>query len=160
MLTPGRALVLAMGEGQDAVFLAERGFEVEGCDISTVAVEKVRRLASKKGVAVQAFEADLEDYRLEPDRYDVIVCFNYLQRDLIPRIRAALRIGGTVLMETYTREHKRLGFEGPHRDEFLLNENELLEFFRGFKVVLFRERVVDGKKAVASIIAKKTADPL
>ncbi|MFQ5965775.1 MAG: hypothetical protein ACE5KZ_15995 [Candidatus Scalinduaceae bacterium] len=38
LLTKGKALVLAMGEERNAVFLAKNGFDVEGCDISEIAI--------------------------------------------------------------------------------------------------------------------------
>src|SRR5262245_12163754 len=46
----GLALDLACGRGQGAVWLAERGLEVRAVDVSTVAVERARRLAEARGV--------------------------------------------------------------------------------------------------------------
>ncbi|MHC4358907.1 MAG: class I SAM-dependent methyltransferase, partial [Planctomycetota bacterium] len=102
LMPGGRALVLAMGEGRNAVFLAEQGLDVEGCDISPVAIEKAKKLAADRGVSIKAFEADLEDYTLARERYNLITDFYYLQRDLIPQIKAALKPGGIAIMETYT----------------------------------------------------------
>lgn len=157
LLPGGKALVLAMGEGRNAIFLAEQGYDVEGCDISPIAVEKASRQAAEVGVRIKAFEADLEDYRPEQGQYDLITCFYYLQRDLIPRMKAALRPGGMVVMETYTVENLKIGQHGPKKREFLLEENELLRLFMdiGMKIVFYRETVIDGKKAVASIVAEK-----
>lgn len=157
LLPGGRALVLAMGEGRNAIFLAEQGYDVDGCDISPVAVKKARRLAAEKGVRINAFEADLEDYTLEQEGYDLIACFYYLQRDLIAQMKAALRPGGMVIMETYTVENLNIGLHGPKNREYLLEENELLHLFLdlGMKIIFYRETVIDGEKAVASIIAQK-----
>ena len=44
-LPPGRALDLACGEGRNAVWLAERGWDVTGVDFSNVGLDKARRLA-------------------------------------------------------------------------------------------------------------------
>ena len=155
LLPKGKTLVLAMGEGQDAVFLAENGFDVEGCDISPKAVKKANGLAREKGVVIRSFEADLEHFQLPVDKYDLITCFYYLQRDLIPKMKAALKPGGMVVMETFTLDNQRLGLHGPRRPEFLLKENELLDLFNDLRVIIYREQVVDGKKAIASIIAQK-----
>ncbi|MCQ4574797.1 MAG: methyltransferase domain-containing protein [Candidatus Brocadiales bacterium] len=157
LLPGGRALVLAMGEGRNAVFLAEQGYDVDGCDISPVAVKKARRLAAERGVRINAFEADLEDYTLEQEGYDLIACFYYLQRDLIAQMKAALRPGGMVIMETYTVENLNIGLHGPKNREYLLEENELLHLFLdlGMKIIFYRETVIDGEKAIASIIAQK-----
>ena len=154
-LPKGRAIVLAMGEGRNAVFLAQKGFEVEGIDVSTHALEKARRLALEKGVDVRAFQADLDSYQLPSQSYDVVACFYYLQRGLIPQMKAALKPGGMIIMETYTRDNLKHGFSGPKNPDHLLDTNELLHLFSDLKVVLYREMVVEGRKAVASIIAQR-----
>ena len=72
LLTKGKALVLAMGEGRNAVFLAKNGFDVDGCDISEKAVEKCEFLAWENGVTLNAFVADLEEYKIPAGKYDLI----------------------------------------------------------------------------------------
>ena len=91
LLPKGNAFVLAMGEGRNAVFLAQHGFNVEGCDISEAAIEKAHKLAGKKKVSLNAYKADLANYKIKPDHYDLITCFYYLQRDIIPQIIVGLR---------------------------------------------------------------------
>lgn len=156
LLPKGRALDVAMGEGRNAVFLAKNGLTVDGCDVSEAAVKKAQTLAGENNVKINAFPADLETYRLPKDTYDVVACFYYLQRDLIPQMKEALKPGGMVIYETYTLENLERGLEGPRNKEYLLKPNELLDFFRDFKIVYYRELVVNDKKAVASLIAKKS----
>lgn len=48
----GQALDLATGKGQNAIFLAERGFEVLGVDISSVALDEARQSAEEKSLKV------------------------------------------------------------------------------------------------------------
>ncbi len=155
ILPRGRVIELAMGEGRNAVFLAQNGFEVEGCDISTRALEKASHLAQEKGVHLKVFQADLDTYQLPEQAYDVVACFYYLQRSLIPQMKAALKPGGMVIMETYTKENPKYGFSGPKNPDYLLDTNELLQLFSDLKVILYREMIVDGRKAVASIIAQR-----
>ena len=62
-LEPGRALDLACGEGRNAVWLVERGWQVTGVDFSDVAIEKARELAAARGVEGEWLAADLADYR-------------------------------------------------------------------------------------------------
>ena len=157
LLPRGKTLVLAMGEGRNAVFLAENGFDVEGCDISPAAVEKAKKLAAKNDVSIKVFEADLEDYTLARERYDLITNFYYLQRDLIPQIKGALKPGGIAIMETYTVANLELGLHGPKKREYLLKENELLRLFMdaGMKIIFYREMIINDERAIASIIAQK-----
>ena len=158
ILPKGRALDLAAGEGRNALFLAENGFEAEAVDVSPVAITRVRKSAKVRGVKVKAVVADLDTYRIPPGHYDVILNFYFLDRHLIPRIRKGLKKGGMVVFETYTAEQKKLGTGGPGQDKYVLKPNELLRLFRGFHVLFYREGVFregDKRRAIASLIAQK-----
>jgi 2-polyprenyl-3-methyl-5-hydroxy-6-metoxy-1,4-benzoquinol methylase len=155
-LPRGKALDLAMGVGQNAIFLAEKGYAVVGIDSSEVAVEKAKKYAKEKGVFIQAIKADLTDYTLPENEYDVVLNFYFLERSLIPQIKKALKKGGMVVFETYTMEHQR--FDKPFNPNYLLKENELLLSFIDFKVIFYQEGVVESdgkKKAIASLLAEK-----
>ncbi len=157
-LPKGRALDLAAGEGRNAVFLAEHGFDAEAVDISPIAISRARKLARERGVRIKAMAADLDTYRLPPGRYDLILNFYFHDRRLIPRIKRSLKKGGMVVFETYTVEQKKLGTGGPGQTQYLLKPNELLRLFRGFHVLFYREGIFQegGKRrAIASLIAKK-----
>lgn len=155
LLPEGKAMDIAMGEGRNAVFMAKNGFEVDGCDISEIAVKKAQSLAKEHNVKMHAFVADLETYRLPEDTYNVIACFYYLQRDLVPQMKDALKPGGMIIYETYTIENLERGFDGPKNKEYLLKSNELLALFKDLKIIYYRELVLNNKKAIASLIAKK-----
>lgn len=155
ILPKGKTLDIAMGEGRNAVFLAKNGFEVDGCDISEKAVEKAQELAKENQVTIHAFVTDLELYKLPEKTYDVITCFYYLQRNLVPQIKDALKPGGMIMYETYTMENLERGLEGPKNKDYLLKTNELLDFFRDFKIIYYREIVLNNRKAIASLIAQK-----
>ena len=154
LLPKGRALDVAMGNGRNAVYLARIGFEVEGIDISPEAVSSALERARKSGVNLRARVADLEsDYHIEKGAYDIIICFNYLQRSLIPHIKDGLRTGGMVAYETFIVVQAQFG--KPTNPDYLLKHNELLDLFRDFRCLYYREGIVEGRKAIASIIAKK-----
>jgi tellurite methyltransferase len=154
LLSQGRALDIAMGGGRNAVYLAKMGFTVEGVDSSESAIEHARQLAAENQVNILAEVADLElNYHIKPDTYDVILCFNYLQRSLIPQIRGGLKKGGLIVYETYTIDQSRFG--RPHNPNFLLKYNELLEMFRGLRVLRYREGIFDTSNAIASLLAAR-----
>ncbi|MGC9346424.1 MAG: class I SAM-dependent methyltransferase, partial [Candidatus Bathyarchaeales archaeon] len=54
LLSKGLVLDLGMGEGRNAIFLAQNGFDVEGIDISKTAVNRCLQLAKEKNVDVRA----------------------------------------------------------------------------------------------------------
>jgi 2-polyprenyl-3-methyl-5-hydroxy-6-metoxy-1,4-benzoquinol methylase len=156
--TSGRALDVAAGEGRNAVFLALLGLEVDAVDISEVGLAKASQLADEAGVALTTIVADLSDYSITPESYDVVVVINYLQRDLIDDLRAALKPGGIVVYETYTVA--QLDIPGAHhlRREYLLEPGELAAFFKGFEVIAYSE-TADDHQAVASLVARKPIRP-
>jgi SAM-dependent methyltransferase len=157
-LPKGKALDLAAGEGRNAVFLAEHGFEAEAVDISPIAMNRARKSARARGVTIKAVAADLDTYPILPAHYDLILNFYFLDRRLIPRIKKGLKKGGMVVFETYTAEQRNLESGGPSELKYLLRPNELLRLFRDFKILFYREGVFreEGKRrAIASLIAQK-----
>ena len=152
LLPKGTALDLAMGEGRNGVFLAMNGFQVTGVDISEAGFKKAQTLASEKGVKLTTVVADLEQYTIPPNTFDVIICTYYLQRDLFPQIAAALKPGGMVLIETYTVDH--LQYRPAFNRAFLLERNELLTMLPGLRVLRYQE-VDTGNAAFASLLAQK-----
>src|SRR5215475_10024261 len=79
-LPKGRALDIAAGKGRNAIFLAERGFQVMAIDISPVALDMARRAAKEQSLIIDWEEADLERIELPAAHYDLVLNFNYLQR--------------------------------------------------------------------------------
>ena len=158
LLPKGRVLDIAMGNGRNVIYLARMGFQVEGVDISAESIKQAREAAQKAGLTITATVTDLEkDYRIAEESYDVIICFNYLQRSLIPQIKRGLRPGGMAVYETFLIDQAQWG--KPKNPDFLLKHNELLDFFRDFRVLRFREGFFANDKgdqrAIASIIARK-----
>jgi 2-polyprenyl-3-methyl-5-hydroxy-6-metoxy-1,4-benzoquinol methylase len=154
LLPKGRALDVAMGTGRNAIFLAQQGYEVKGVDISPEAVAEALDKARQVGVEIKTEVADLEAGFLLPiNTYDVIICFNYLQRSLIPDMKAALKAGGMMVYETYIVDQAQFG--KPSNPDFLLKHNELLEDFRDFRVLRYREGLVGPRQYAASIVAEK-----
>lgn len=153
-LPKGPALDIAMGEGRNAVFLAKKGFQVEGVDISAVGIRKAQKLAAENGVKIKAVNADLNKYKIAPNSYKVILNFYYLQRSLFPQIVAGLKKGGVLMFETNTTEQlKNPGGKNSER-EFLLEPGELKKAFAELEILYYAE-TNDGENAVASLIARK-----
>ena len=153
----GRALDLAMGSGRNALYLASLGFQVTGVDVSAVGVALCREKAARLGLAVEAIVADLEDYHLPKDEYDLILDFHYLQRSLAGPIVRALRQGGVLFFETFTIDQLQFDY-GPKDPAFLLRPGELRELFAGLETVLYFEGVIAGDrgpKAVAQLIGRR-----
>ena len=155
-LPRGMALDLAMGTGRNAIFMAENGYVVDGIDSSEVAVEKVRSFAQRESLPIHAKQADLTNYQILENTYDVILNFYFLERSLFPHIMKGLKQGGMLLFETYTIEQPEYG--RPHNPAYLLKPNELLQSFINLHIIYYHERIDKqkaGTKAIASLMAQK-----
>lgn len=154
LLPKGRALDIATGEGRNAVYLAKKGFRVEGVDISVVGLRKAQKLAAENGVKVQTTNADLHKYPIKPNTYTAILNFYYLQRNIFPQIKAGLKKGGVVMFENHLVAQLKNPDGRSYEKDFLLEPGELKKAFADFEILHYSERN-DGKNAVASLIARK-----
>lgn len=113
-LPSGRALDLACGEGRNAVWLAERGWQVTAVDYAEVAVEKGRRRNDEIDFRV----ADLLDWDPGEAAYDLVIVF-YLQlpadelRTVLERAAHAVAPGGTFLLVGHDLRNLTEGHGGP-----------------------------------------------
>jgi len=155
----GRALDVACGAGRNALFLAERGLETTGIDISSAGLELAGAMSRKRGLSVELIEADLTRHSLSEAHYAVIACLHYLERSLFPALERALAEDGLLFYETFTRAQLAFPESHPRREEFLLGPNELLRAFPGSQVLFYEEgaeRLADGRRAVlARLIARR-----
>jgi len=156
LLRGGRALDIAAGEGHNGIFLAGKGYEVTCVDRSVSAVSLMQENAKRKGVLVNTVAADMLSYPIAENSFDVMLDFYFLERDLLPKIKAGLRKDGLVFFETYTVEQQQFG--GPHNPDFLLKPNELLLAFLDFFIIFYHERIDTAgsePRAIASLVAQK-----
>lgn len=154
VLTRGRALDIAMGEGRNAIFLAKSGFKVDGVDISDTAIRKAQRLAQKNRVSIRAITADLNQYSIKPETYDSIIIINFLSRRLLPEIKKGLKKGGTVLYENSTVEQLKLPSGTGLRRDWLFESGELKKAFEDFEIIHSSEPKTS-TEARALLIARK-----
>lgn len=131
-LPPGRAADVACGEGRNAVWLAEQGWQVEALDFSAVAVDKARALAERRGVAdrVRARVGDALAWRAEQPLDLVVLC--YLQLPAEQRGRAVrcafdqLAPGGTLLVVAHDTTNLTEGTGGPQDPAVLYAADDVL----------------------------------
>ena len=149
----GTALDLAGGMGRHAIWLAELRWKVTVVDISAVAFEKAQRKAEERGVKIDFLVRDLRSFDPGEEKYDLVLVFFYLQRDLYPALVKALKPGGLLVYTTYTEEHKTKHAKTVRHPEYYLQENELLHTFLRLRVLHYRETVEE--KGVAELVAQK-----
>ena len=141
-----------MGRGRHTLLLAQNGFETFGVDVKLDAVRDAVRAAALEDLTVHGWCADLTMFPLPRAAFDLLVVTRYLQRDLFPSIRGAVRAGGYVIYETFTVLQRALG-AGPTSPDHLLEPGELRARFDGW-TILFSEEVT-APEAVARIVARR-----
>jgi SAM-dependent methyltransferase len=137
LLKPGsKVLVLAMGDGPNAIYLAQRGLEVTGLDISGVAIERARKAAASKGVELNTVQADLFSHDLGDGKWDLVtnIYFNPAI-STFDRIKKAVRPGGLLLVEGYGAD-----YGGPGPPQWTrYGDNQLLEELAGWRILEYQD---------------------
>ncbi len=157
----GLALDIAMGLGGNAGFLLQHGLRVVGVDISRVAVNSVK----KNHPLLMGVIADLDRFTILSNKFNVILNFLYLQRDLWLPVVHGLRQGGLLFIECLTEDMLAVRPEiDPH---YLLKPAELQNSFidgpagKDLEILYFFEGWTSStrshRRAVASLIARRIA---
>jgi cyclopropane fatty-acyl-phospholipid synthase-like methyltransferase len=146
LLRPGqKALTLADGEGRNGVWLAEQGLDVLAVDFSPTALEKSRKLAAERGVALRTEQADLAAWNWPREEFDVVVgiFFQFATPEQRPAffagIKQALKPGGLLLMQNYRAEQLKYRTGGPSDVERLYTRALLQEAFGDFSALEIKE---------------------
>jgi tellurite methyltransferase len=153
-LAPGIAIDLACGTGRNALYLAERGWDVTAVDGSEKAIELVQERSVARSLRLCTKVADLSDpnFILSSDTFDLILIAFYLQRDLLAKAKAAVRPGGLVVTIAHTPE------PGEKFNEKRAAPGELRQFFHGWERLWEYEgpsRDPAHRRPVAEIVARR-----
>jgi len=151
-LTPGLALDIGMGQGRNAVWLAEHGWEVTGLDISGESVRQTTAAKSKLRVVHRA----AEDFPIGEAEWDLIAGI-YVHGIMLresTRIIAGLRPGGLLVIEGFHRDVMKLGIEGLTGGLLGYKSNALLRHYLPLRVQRYEECVAlaDWRRIEAPIV--------
>lgn len=137
----GYALDIACGLGQNASFLAKKGFCVDALDISDKALAM---LQNKKNI--QTFCMDVRDFPWPKGYYQLILNINFLDRTIFSQIIDALAPNGYLFFKTFT-------YRSSMNAKYVLEKNELLQAFHTLEIVYY-SLIEEEKRAL--LIAKKS----
>lgn len=155
ILKKGRTLDVAMGEGRNAIFLAKNGFQVEGIDASSRAVEKAKAFASAERVTLEAKTQNLDFFLMPLMKYDSVVMtyFRPMPR-FFSEIRRGLVHGGTFVLEAHTIDQMRNAPNPNVEIADCYKPNEVLGLLKEFQVLYYRE-IPEGNSYTVQAIALK-----
>jgi 2-polyprenyl-3-methyl-5-hydroxy-6-metoxy-1,4-benzoquinol methylase len=167
-LPTGKVLCLAEGEGRNAVWLAEQGYQVTAVDASKVGLQKARKLAKARGVEISTVHADLADYDIGTQQWDAIISIfchlpHDLRQDIHRRCVKGLRDKGIMLLEAYTPLQLEYKTGGPPVAEMMMDVQSLSSELIGLEFLHLQECVREihegefhnGTGAVVQVLAKK-----
>ena len=154
-LPPGAALDLACGPGRNALYLAEHGWRVTAVDGSSVAIDLLRAGAQQRNLSIDARVADLEsgEFEFRNQAYDLVLSCYYLQRSLIPAMKASLRPGGLLILIAHLADADQP--QGTHTRVY---PGELCGLFPDWRALHYREGAPEESahhRAVAELVREK-----
>ena len=141
-VTPGASLDVCMGEGRNSVFLASRGWNAVGFDVSDVAVANALAKAEKAGVEITAVRSGYQEFDFGHEKWDLIVMtyayFPIRDPKYVGRLIASMRQRGLLVFQygVLKRVADRTG------DASLLGipyEGELKEIFRALRILRYEQ---------------------
>lgn len=128
-LTPGAALVLAMGQGRNALYLASRGWQVTGVDFSAEAIRQARAQAAARGLTLDMVQQDLNKFDFGVSKWDLVTMLYATDNpDWIERSKRSLRRGGLFVYEYFAPDE-------PGKGEGLDGAKLTALFHRGFEIL-------------------------
>ncbi len=163
-----KLLVLGCGEGKNAVFFARNGYDVTAFDLSREGIKKTKRFAADVGVELEAFKADINEFRCEED-YDVIFSsgtLHYipgsLRDEILDDYKEHTNPGGINVHSVFV--DKPFIEEAPDSEETARKwiSGELFTHYSDWKIELCKEWIFDcessgipHKHAMNRLVAKK-----
>lgn len=151
-------LDIGCGAGRHSLAAAALGAEVTGVDVDAARLDQARKAAQERSLSATWVHWDLAGPLPPLGTFDVLLMFNYLDRDRLPELLDFLRPGGLLLMETFLTDQREFGW-GPTSDAHLLRRGELPLLVAPLVVLHGREVIepVGGVQwtAIASVLARK-----
>ena len=135
-VTPRNALDVGMGQGRNAIYLAQQGWTVTGFDPADKAVAAAQAEAKRLGVNLTTLVMRDDQFDFGKEQWDLIVLSYVTLRHLIPQIYDALKPGGLVVVEAFHRDATKAASIG---GGVVYDTNELLKLFDRFRVVRYED---------------------
>jgi SAM-dependent methyltransferase len=131
--TPGTALDVGMGQGRNALFLAQEGWAVTGFDPADEGVRQALAEAGHRKLQLRAEVNTFEKFDFGVDRWDLIVLTYEPTKAIAPRVERALKQGGLVVVEDRHLDTRRVWPAGT------FGNNELLSLFPRLRVLRYED---------------------
>ena len=143
-LEPGTALDVGAGQGRNAVWLAQQGWDVTGIDISGVGLAVAEANAEKAGTRIMTVKTTYQEFDFGTERWDLIIMIlswaPVSDPTFVSRLNDSLRPGGVVVFE-HVLETDKQSFPAYVQG---LPPNALLAHFKDFHIQKYEEGIWPG----------------
>jgi 2-polyprenyl-3-methyl-5-hydroxy-6-metoxy-1,4-benzoquinol methylase len=133
---PGTALDVGMGQGRNAIYLAQQGWIVTGFDPAERAVATAQQQAQRLGVKLTTSVVDDEHFDWSRNQWDLILLSYVGVRQMLPRVLDSLKPGGVVVVEAFHRDATKNASIG---GGVVFDSNELLQMFNKLRVLHYED---------------------
>jgi hypothetical protein len=153
LLGTGAILFPAEGEGRNAVYAAQLGWDVSAFDISEVGKQKATQLAEQKQVSIDYKIGELEVLDYKPEQFDAIAL---IYAHFPPNIRSNyhrllhtyLKKRGTIIFEAFSKDHLKFRNKNPHVGgpidlDSLFSLEELTSDFQDYEILELKKTTIE-----------------
>lgn len=133
----------------DAVFFAERGFQVTAVDISTAGLEKAHRLAKERGVELTTMRADANEFEF-PHPMDVVFSSGTVQfirpevrNRQFDRFQRRTKTGGVHAIFAFVDHPEIPPAPDTTDDQYLFGRDELQGYYENWETLQSEEIIFD-----------------
>jgi SAM-dependent methyltransferase len=133
---PGTALDVGMGQGRNALYLAQKGWTVTGFDPAAEAVALAEREAARLGVQMTTATVRAEQFAFGRERWDLILYSYAPSRTTVKQAIESLKPGGIIVIEGFHRDSAVATGSGP---AVTFDNNELLQMYPGLRVIRYED---------------------
>ena len=135
-LSPGHASLPGEGEGRNAAFLLQKGWQVTALDGSETAIEHARKKLKAFGEKFTYLQGLLPEAPLPSEQFDLIGLIYFhlppetrslVHKDLMKRLKP----GGFVFLEAFHPEQLNFSSGGPKHEGMLYRLEDLCQDFAG-----------------------------
>ncbi|MFM7017839.1 class I SAM-dependent methyltransferase [Flavobacterium sp.] len=135
LVPKGKLLFAAEGEGRNAVYAAQQGYEVYALDNSIEAKNKAEKLAADNNVKIDYLVSELENLDYTINSFDALVLvFAHfpasIRKQYHEKLLSFLKPNGLVIFEAFAKEQLNYNSGGPKQIEMLFSEEEIHDEFR------------------------------
>jgi len=156
LLKPGKILFPAEGEGRNAVFAAQLGWQVHAFDFSTKGKEKAQKLAQTHHVQIDYRIQSFMNEQYKAEEFDTICMASVhfepsIKMQMLKRLDSYLKIGGFFIIDAFNKKHRALNktnpaLGGPPDEEMMFSAYEIKLAFSHYEIIELKEELAEIKE--------------